>query len=165
MAGGIIALYKYELGKNIKEINNKSNNIMWMIYKKNEAQYLIAAVYNPPKYSEYENRQLFTELENEITWMQDRYSNAVLIIVGDFNARVAEVQEVEEADGSTKGNNLKFDIGLPKRKNQDKVINDYGKKMVELCKKLDLLVLNGRSQNEEKENILTLQKMEKVPLN
>lgn len=41
--------------------------------------------------------------------MQDKYSNAVLIIMEDFNARIEEIQDIEGDDEFSKNNFINLD--------------------------------------------------------
>lgn len=57
--------------------------------------------------------------------MQDEYANAEVIIVGDFNARVAEIEEFM-VDGEKHmyiNGYQSMEIDVPKRRNKDKIIN------------------------------------------
>ena len=82
------------------------------------------------------------------------YGNKV-ILMGDFNSRTGEISDILEVD--------KFDIdyldddivnmynteySLPPRCNEDKIINQQGKALIELCKSTDLKIINGRYGND-----------------
>ena len=71
--------------------------------------------------------------------------------MGDFNSRTGEISDMVKED--------KFDIdyidddivnmynteySLPTRSNEDKIINQQCKALIELCKSTDLKIINGR---------------------
>lgn len=67
-----------------------------------------------------------------------------LILIGDLNGRIAERQELKEE--------LLNSLNLVKarRVSKDKVINEKGKRILEMCEWFNLVVLNGRMSGDEK---------------
>lgn len=61
-----------------------------------------------------------------------------IIIVGDLNARVGERNIV--------GVN---EEGRLKRKSKDKVLNSEGKKLLKMCKELELRIMNGGTEGNK----------------
>ena len=67
-----------------------------------------------------------------------------VIVQGDFNARTNVINDIVTAD--------KYDtsfienpvIDMPTRNSEDKDLDHRGKELIELCKSLGLVVLNGR---------------------
>ena len=72
-------------------------------------------------------------------------------IAGDFNSRTGEqrdfVPEMHiERYLEVPINNLNA-ISLLQRKNNDKVVNEYGRKLLALCKETDISIVNGRLED------------------
>ena len=103
----------------------------------------VCVAYNPPESSKYCNKELYDDLASDLLLRSN--SNSPLIMIGDLNSRIGELQDFE----STEEKHSKYVTGrktFPKiRKNQDKKTNNMGLKLLEFCKSHDLQILNGRS--------------------
>ena len=77
--------------------------------------------------------------------LQKSNSTSPILLMGDFNARIGELPDYEE----TEDKHMEYTTGrltFPKtRRNQDKIVNNMGQKLIDMCKTLDLQILNGRS--------------------
>lgn len=58
-SGGIIVYFKIQGVMKVKQIMNDSKQTMWILCQNGRKQYLFAILYNPPKYSEYQNSEFF----------------------------------------------------------------------------------------------------------
>ena len=67
---------------------------------------------------------------------QHRYANENVIILGDFNARTGILPDFESLDED--------DILFQNRDNADKKVNNNGRRLVDLCKIRDMLIVIGR---------------------
>lgn len=78
------------------------------------------------------------DFERLVTHLNDVYCDN-LILIGDFNARTKNLQDlemvVENVDGSIRRT----------RQSEDEQVNDNGKKILQLCNDLSLVILNGRT--------------------
>ena len=103
----------------------------------------VCVAYNPPENSKYCNKDIYDELSTDL--LQRSNSNCPVILMGDLNSRIGELQDFED----TVEKHMTYTTGrktFPKlRKNQDKTLNNMGRKLVDLCKAHDLQILNGRS--------------------
>jgi len=70
--------------------------------------------------------------------------------VGDFNARTGTENDfiVEEHNNFAPDNNFPLPRQVPNGKSFDSHINEHGKYLIELCKSLDLKILNGRCKGD-----------------
>lgn len=145
-SGGIVIYYGKDLGYNMQLIKNNVKEGMWVLLKIKNRKFLLCVIYNPPKYSKYENKDFFAAVKTEILNMEYKYADADLIIVGDLNGRVGEIQEWDNENETKYGNIRGEGIGyeLENRKNEDKEVNEFGRKIINLCKELELIILNGR---------------------
>ncbi|XP_044741098.1 uncharacterized protein LOC123302291 [Chrysoperla carnea] len=149
-SGGIVIYYREEIKNKTKLLKNNTKESIWISTKIRKKKFIICDIYNPPKYSKYANEEFFNCLQNEIKNMEYKYLNAELIIVGDMNGRIGEIQERDhenEAKYSNVVNN--FNINLENRRNKDKEINEYGEKIIQVCKDLDMVILNSRCKGNK----------------
>ena len=88
-----------------------------------------------------------------------------ILITGDLNSRVSNLQECNFDILNT--NDVSHFVQLPMsenvintddllknnmslyRTNNDKVVNDYGYKLIDMCNECDLVILNGRAGNDK----------------
>ena len=118
---------------------------------------LLGVVYVPPESSGYTEENIFNRLSDEIIDLCVHHSVKSVCMIGDFNARTGNVDDFLLPDESLLKNNVlaeqvndfilaedNFDI-LPKHRiSEDDKTNNYGHKLIELCRNLDLRMLNGR---------------------
>lgn len=67
-----------------------------------------------------------------------------IMLVGDWNARVGEGQDIPEDVGI-----VSVDDFSCKRNSKDKVINVKGKKVIELCENFNFVIANGRVRGDQ----------------
>ena len=116
------------------------------IFVNMEENLKICAVYNPPDNSPYCNKDIFEEIsEHMLTWAN---SNSAILIVGDLNARTAELSDHEEIDKLDNTPILSREKIPSKRSNCDKKDNKMGRKLLHLCKSHNLQLLNGRATGD-----------------
>ena len=93
-----------------------------------------------PNYSKVHiDRDPFEDLQDEI---ETKRANGRFILASYFNARTTELRDIDknkEIDNHTPGILLNDN-----RENDDKVINTYGRKRIDLCKNNGMILLNGR---------------------
>ena len=103
----------------------------------------------------FENRDVFTELENSLLLLE----HDSVCFLGDFNARTGAVEGIitdgfhndfdmpykvfDDAPGSDK-----IPSALPKRISQDLATNNYGFRLLAFCKTVDVAIVNGRAGSD-----------------
>ena len=106
----------------------------------------------PPEGSPFENKDVFTELDNSLLLLK----HDGVCFLGDFNARTGAVDSI-----ITDGFNDDFDMlykvfddargsdkipsALPKRISQDMATNNYGFRLLDFCKTVDVAIVNDAS--------------------
>ena len=122
----------------------------------------LGVVYIPPEQSAYSSIQMFEDLQSEI--LKISCTSDSFCIVGDFNARTGSESDMLPVNSHIY--NLMNDVGninvhlndqddfdklhIPKeRRSKDKIVNNYGKHLLSLCKDMNLVILNGRCCNDK----------------
>ena len=112
--------------------------------------------YIPPDNSKYASIDALSEIENEFQNFQK--NSKYFFLHGDFNSRISKEPDVinfERESGNdenvehlfidTSNANMLEELGIPlRRANEDKVINQYVRKLLNFCKYIDVFILNGR---------------------
>ena len=143
-SGVIILAYKNEYEKYISELPNESNFILWFKISKEltacDEDIIHGIVYIPPENSKYASIDALSEIENE--YQNFRTKNKYFCLPGDFNSRMSEEPDLIDFDKELDNNenvehlfintsNVYVFLGIPlRRANEDKVINQYGRKFL-----------------------------------
>ncbi len=76
-----------------------------------------------------------------------------VLCAGDFNARTGEGMDyLEDTDTTIRVDGVSWSSGqpdFPKRHNQDRVTNPHGRRLLDLCKSCNMLILNGRCDGDQ----------------
>ena len=128
---------------------NENDDSLWIKIKKEltgeREDIFIGTVYLSPYKSNYENLKNISDLFEEILAFKEK---GEVIIQGDFNSRTNIDDGIigpDKFDGSVIIN----DLNIPGRNSEDKVPSDHrGKELIELCKALNLVILNGRKAGD-----------------
>ena len=124
---------------------------------------LCGVTYIAPKGSNYSNIECFQVIEQDI--MQFTSENDTEICwFRDFNARSASLNDIFIVDENIckkldlDNNIFQTDeiydkaISIPYRNSMDKEVNNYGLRLIELCKNSNLCILNGRGSSQSSQN-------------
>ena len=154
-SGGITVLMKPEIRKGVKYVNTRCQFGIWMKFDKKYFNLIndiyICACYIPPEGSSvYTNNtdvniDPYQLIEEDIIRYQELGD---IMLMGDFNARTACNIDFIENDNDWLPNVelsqcYPRDIYISKRANHDTVTNKFGEKLLNLCKELQLRILNG----------------------
>ena len=132
-------MIRENLSKSV-QVSQNSDYAIWVTIKSGKSAPSFHAwfVYIPPMGSAHVTKYCpFETLQNEII---RKRASAEIILAGDFNAWTGEVDDAPP--DNVMQNHPKL---LELRMNDDKTIHTYGKKLLELLKNNDLLMLNGRT--------------------
>jgi len=164
-SGGVGLLISDKIKDKVKILEPKSDHILWAIVDKSVLGYdkdiLIGSVYIPPERSRYSDIDMFTEIEEELVDICSQEDGTYdVIIAGDFNAHFGTInenvnfEELEEFEPNIVNavHNILSDessleeLGLSVNRNSEETSphNNYGYRLIEMCKSLGLYVLNGR---------------------
>ena len=89
----------------------------------------------------------FSNLENDINVFK---GNNFIVLAGDFNARTGTENDFITNDycNFVPGDSFPSPTVVSPRKSFDNHINEQGKHLLEICKSLDLRILNGRCKGD-----------------
>jgi hypothetical protein len=160
-SGGIVIYCKTEIASHVSVIKNDYEDILWLKVNKgmltNANDVYIATIYFSPNNSsrqDHIDNDLFTTLENDIAFFMDSSPNVILL--GDFNARTALRHDYIAFDNNNSDIPLPEDYQhddislLPQRCSMDRYqTNEYGNKLINLCKATGLKIVNGRLGNDK----------------
>ena len=125
-----------------------SNSYFWIkISKLYKYPILVCCTYIPPASSNYFDKNVFVDIENDILDYQVYDENYVLLL-GDFNARTGLLSDLQQ-DGDIYSDTSYLNSNISRaRKNFDGCINSSGQKLISLCKGNNLHILNGRKEGD-----------------
>ena len=146
--------------------DSESDYIMWLkinktAFKTNEDLY-IGVVYVPPSDSRFNTIDETNIFNVEVANMC--INNKFVFLMGDFNARVCNKDDFVDADDflthhlsldDTMDGSLNISSKLEKtnlskhRVSQDKIINNEGNMLLDMCKSNSMLILNGRCGDDK----------------
>ena len=153
-SGGITVLVKSVLRKGIKVVH-KSEGILWLrldkIFFNFEEDLYICAVYIAPMNSKNAIAKR-TDYFNDLTVTANKYmSMGNVLLAGDFNSRVGSEghDDDDDDDLSFISQMLPFPeptCEIPRGSSCDQVVNQNGRKLIQLCQSMNLKIGNGRCQ-------------------
>jgi hypothetical protein len=153
-SGGVSIYFKSEFKNNIKIIEKNNCGISWIkicksLFHENLDTFL-CCVYIKPKCSKVIDASgidLYEQIESDI----EKYrSQGRIFITGDFNSRTGNEQEYICFDQHLDSNpDLETNSNIIERANKDKIVDAYGKRLLELCKNTNLLIGNGRLDKDK----------------
>lgn len=163
-SGGVLVLIKNHLVHklNVVEVNHVFDNIVCLRFDFKSLgadvdNLLLIAAYLPPYSSPYYNSSNYESgidlLEHFMIFITEKIPDANIILCGDLNSRISNLQPISESDIIDKyvdqnNNTLCFDYDCYDRCSQDKEVNIYGRGLFDLCVIYDLIVLNGFCQSD-----------------
>lgn len=163
---GIAIFYREKLGNKVHIVNDLSSNcVLWVKIDQTAFgfEFVLGSVYIPHEGSKYHSKEMFDILEDDIVNIKSRFNNIPICLVGDFNSRTGLLDDFVCFDDVTCHGirdgidtsiindelaNTKYDLeslGIcTDRHNSDKCTNNNGYRLIELCKSLDVHIVNGR---------------------
>ena len=151
-SGGIAFLVRSHLVSNVKVLA-KTNSSLTLSLSQEVLGFacVLIGVYIPPEGSSYARDDSFSELEQVII---EHDVEKDICVIGDFNARTGTLIDYVENNDFNRLNyseavdtltNNGFDIS---RASKDSVVNNYGHKLLDICKNFELFIANGRLYND-----------------
>jgi exonuclease III len=128
---GVAVMMDEEVAKRVTDVERCSDRLIMVKVKATPVDMVLIQVYMPTSdHDDEEIEQMYEQIEELI---DKQKGNSNVIIMGDFNASVGEGSD-EKAVGK---------FGLGKR-------NDRGQRLVEFCKKKQLVIANTWFQQEKR---------------
>ena len=142
-------LYKNDLSKNIKFLEN-SNNFVWIeidktCIKNMQNNLILVGTYINDTTSTYYHDDILEEFSSGI--LKYGSDSKPILLMGDFNGRVGNLDDryIDDTPLTQNIPTQKPDFDIPTRKNCDIIANSHGKKIIQLCQSMNLLIINGRT--------------------
>jgi hypothetical protein len=160
-SGGIVIIYKNKLENCLSFIQSESQFVQWVKIYNVAFDIILGCVYVPPEGSKYSNSESFDEIEKELIALS-KDSNMYSAIVGDFNAKIGTLNDFIIPDETlldlfyldSDNDVLSYMLDYEKLENQGVPLsrvsqcscqpNNYGFKLLNLCKKLNICIANSR---------------------
>ena len=158
-SGGIGLFVRQEIvdGQSIKILDSRCSNLLLFELHENLIGFKLVCgvIYVEPEGTKYAQKDVFDNIENVLA----DFADGPLLLLGDFNARSGVLADVDYVSGGTvDGDDICRDytsieddiitlkeLGFPlSRHSMDKKVNNYGRKLVSLCRNFGLLIGNGR---------------------
>ena len=155
-SGGIGIIYKECLNGFIQEVKTNSSFVSWFIINKValglRKDLILGVVYIPPVGSKYTSVDAFEECQLELVDLLSK-NDALVCMCGDFNARTAQLDDIVHENMFNNFDNIctYYNYDVPRLSN-DGHFNNYGHLLLNMCKTNDLLIVNGRIDNETRGN-------------
>ena len=126
-----------------------NEDAIWLQVKKElsgeKRDVYIGTCYLSPSKGDGESIREIAKLTENIKFLR---SKGEIMMNGDLNAKTGNLDDTITPDKSDKG--FGITVGLPphKRNSQDNVVNACGSEMLDMCKSLDLNIVNGRKTGD-----------------
>ena len=141
---GIAVFVKEDKKKLFSPVMMDNEDAIWIKMKKEisgEAQDIfIGTCYLNPSRGQ-KNDQKIAKLAEDIAELQEK---GMVIIQGDLNARTGGLEDTVAPDKSDEIFEINFDKPPPKRNSQDEKVDSRGQELLDMCKSLDINIVNGR---------------------
>ncbi|EDO38264.1 predicted protein [Nematostella vectensis] len=149
-SGGILVAAASSFSRSVSVFKQEKDYIWCKLDKRLlslDEDIFICACYIPPSNSPYFDDEVFSNLENDIALFK---GHGKILLLGDMNARTGNLRDYPENTDSrhTVDHFYPTPADSLKRKNLDSQINSNGKSLIELCKALDLRILNGKTKGD-----------------
>ena len=161
---GIAILYRDELVNKVHVINDlNSDCVLWTKIDQNAFgfEFILGSIYIPHEGSKYHSKEVFDVIEDDLVNIKSKYDNIPICLIGDFNSRTGLLDDfisvddvkchimkdsVSILDDSLSNTKYELDsLGIcTVRHNLDKCTNNNGYRLIELCRSLDVHIVNGR---------------------
>lgn len=148
-SGGIITAVRKNSKILAKRLPTESENLLWVLLTFTEINLKIlycTMYYSPARSSDHSDEPLLDIFIDECVKLQLEYNVNHTMLNGDINARTSTLPDFDVTEEVQDYGNLNPipDLPIPDRANRDKVVNDRGFQLLELCKALKMRILNGR---------------------
>ena len=154
--GGLGVYCKVNIEKNIEVVKVFNEGIILLKYKNGEhdqEDLYMCFTYIPHEKSAFYKKFDF-DFYDKITELNVEYSTkGAYFVLGDLNSRVGTLIDYTKDDNLDKFiNNDKCSCSndIPHRASMDTIVNNFGRRLLSMCKSTDLLILNGRKQGDIK---------------
>ena len=152
-SGGVAVLVHNSLSDYTTVLDTDIKSTIWIRLDKS-ILIVFGLIYNPPENSPYADISFFYQIENTIVDIISQNSNAGICLLGDFNVRTGVLSDrMESINTKYEDENVMLDNDDAScttsqsgrlRSNSEKNINQMGRRLIDMCRILNLHMLNGR---------------------
>ena len=147
-SGGVVVMINKKFEPYIKEIKTQVENVICIKISKQlfggyNDVHLIALYNHDSKSVFYDNKDYSCTLELVEQFMLtqlDSDVNVEFLLIGDLNARIGDWSYDDDMNDIFENNT---GLNLFDRKSEDIIVNNFGKKLIQLCTMFELTPLNG----------------------
>ena len=144
-SGGFLILISNCIHDGVR-VQWESDNLVWVVIRgshlNQRSELHIGFVYIPPESSPHSSMDCFTNICESVA---NRFRRGEVIICGDTNARTGNLLDyvpMQVLNEPSYIHNIK--PNEHPRNNVDKIINNYGRQLIDMCKYTGLQICNGR---------------------
>ena len=145
---GIVVFVKEDKKNLFSPVITDNEDAIWIKMKKEisgEGQDIfIGTCYLNPS-SGQQNDQKIAKLSEDVVKLQDK---GMVIIQGDLNARTGGLEDAVTPDKSDEIFEINFRQPPPNRNSQDDKLDPRGQELLDMCKSLDINIVNGRKTGD-----------------
>ncbi len=162
---GLCFMVRNEIAKHLRIVEDNELGL-WLKVSSEVIgfDFLLSTFYVPPESSRYFYYAIFDDLENEILNVTAKH-DVPFLMCGDFNARTGRLNDFADPDtfdivdsGDVNAAHELEAIGKTiLRFNKDRICNNNGHALVNLCKTFGVNILNGRCGNDDQMGEFTCQ--------
>ena len=147
ISGGLALFAKTEYAHLVKLVQNKNEDSIWVKLRKEDtgdpSDIYLGTIYLSPSRNENSNRESLASLESFFQELNEFRRK------GDFNAHTSKLPDFIESDKLDEEFGIYNDDKPLLRNSEDnKIPNDRGKYLLDLCKAYDMLIVNGRKTGD-----------------
>jgi hypothetical protein len=148
-SGGIAIFVKENLQMKVQPVCTENQDIVWLKINKENAKLAndiyIGTLYLSPHKGKITESEKIKNLAEDIIYFKGKGGD--IILQGDFNARTSNNTDFVESDKFDTETEIQQPHIIP-RNSKDKFIDGRGRELLDLCKSLDLNILNGRNSGD-----------------
>ena len=145
---GIAVFVKEEIKDIFHPVPMDNEDVIWVRINKEDTgrkrDIYIATCYLNPSQAKGTDRKI-SNLTEDIISLQKKGD---VMIQGDLNAKTGKLEDIITPDKSDELFDLCIDQPPQKRNSQDDTVNPRGNELLDLCKSLDLNIVNGRKTGD-----------------
>ena len=145
---GIAVFAKENISELFKLVKTENKDVIWVRMKKEKTgedrDVYIGTCYLNPSAGVDSDRKI-AKLTEDIIYFQNKGD---VMVVGDFNAKTGNLDDTISPDKTDELFDLVLDEPPPKRNSEDDAVNPRGNDLLDMCRSLDLNIINGRKTGD-----------------
>ena len=153
---GILVIVRDQFINRVKLENGCSNQVVWISLSNTEQETILVcgAVYLASESAPYHSYDMFDDIATDISQLRAKYDNPRFCLMGDFNARTGRELDSFSEDDAWFEDHLGIreflaeeevnTVRASERSNEDTTVNGNGRRLLNLCRENNLVIVNGR---------------------